>query len=951
MPFTLLRKKGNIPSKYWKNVAEVNAFEPEMEKLSDEELRAKTAALKDRLNKGESPDHLRVEAFAVVREAAKRTLRQRHFDVQLIGGMALSDGKIAEMYTGEGKTLSATLPAYFNALFGEGVHIVTVNDYLARRDAVWMGQIYAALGLSVACLNHESSYIYDSQYAQEQEEKEHEDAQNITAELGTLGSFKVFYEFLRPISRKEAYQADIVYGTNNEYGFDYLKDNLIYDLREAVQRKNPDGTSLLSYVIVDEIDSILIDEARTPLIISAPFEDSTKLYQEFSRIAASLKREEDYTVDEKKRTIAITDAGMDKVEKTLNLSSMYAVENVRLLHHLEQAVRAEALFIRDKHYIVKDNEVVIVDEFTGRLMPGRRYSEGLHQALEAKEHVSVQQESKTLATITFQNYFRLYKKLSGMTGTASTSAEEFFKVYGLEVVSIPTNKPLIRQDEADRVYKNERAKFRAIVNEVKELHKTGRPVLVGTVSIEKNEYLSSLFKAAGVPHNILNAKNHEKEAEFIAQAGKSGAVTLATNMAGRGVDIVLGGKPTDPHQEKLVKEAGGLAVIGTERHEARRIDNQLRGRAGRQGDRGSSIFYVSLEDELMRVFGGDNLQNIMTRFNFPEDEPIRSRIVSKAIETAQTKIEGYNFDTRKYVLEYDEVIAKQREKIYAMRNAILEATQSEAGQEATEEDIEDIVNPLKKQVWDMVANQIYAIIESARAEHTEENKWIEQAITTINGMVGQEIMARTMAEDIVRDAAEKRENETESLALRCVNAALALYNKKEREQGFLFTRVMEKNLMLSIIDNVWTDHLDMLDYVKATVNIRAYGQHDPLVEYKNEAHKLFFDMMAFVEQQVANVIFKTTMAPSATVNLGAPTLLTNEPQITVHNPLLSAEKQRTNAAANTPAQRHIPHISRNDPCPCGSGKKYKKCGMINSPEHLERMAHSGVQSHIQRIGG
>jgi len=653
----------------WPTVRAIGDLEPAIERLSDAELRAKTDEFRQRLQEGETLNDLLVEAFAVVREAGRRALNMRHFDVQLIGGMVLHEGKIAEMKTGEGKTLTATLAVYLNALEGKGAHVVTVNDYLSRRDTAWMGQIYHFLGLSVGCINHDQSFLYDEKYinnqSRESEISNNDQVKKLDKERDALGGFKVIHEFLRPVTRREAYLTDITYGTNNEFGFDYLRDNMVFGLEQKVQAKGH------NFAIVDEVDSILIDEARTPLIISSPDSDSTKLYETFSRVVPSLKENEDYNVDEKLKAVSITESGIQKVEGMLKVGNIYEEGGIRYVHHLEQALKAQILFKLDKDYVVKNGEVIIVDEFTGRLMPGRRWSDGLHQAVEAKEKVSVQKESRTMATITFQNYFRLYKKLSGMTGTAATSAEEFHKVYSLDVVLVPPNKETQRKDETDRIYKTENGKFKAIVGEIKVRHEIGQPVLIGTVSIEKNELLSKLLEREGIVHKILNAKNHEKEAEIIAQAGKFGAVTVATNMAGRGVDIILGGNPPDSNEASKVRDAGGLHVLGTERHEARRIDNQLRGRAGRQGDPGSSQFFVSTEDDLARVFGGDRLKNIMERLGVGEDDVIENRFVSRALEQAQAKIEGFNFDARKYVLEYDDVMNRHRTAVYDLRNKIL----------------------------------------------------------------------------------------------------------------------------------------------------------------------------------------------------------------------------------------------------------------------------------------
>jgi preprotein translocase subunit SecA len=646
-------------------VEKINSFEPEFEKFSAEQLKDKTKEFKERLGKGETLDDILPEAFALVREAGKRTLNQRHFDVQMIGGIVLHQGKIAEMRTGEGKTLSATLPAYLNALLGLGVHIVTVNDYLAKRDMVWMGQVYDALGLSTGCIVNESGYVYDASYKNDEKDKERD----------IMGNFKVVQDYLKPVSRRVAYAADITYGTNNEFGFDYLRDNMVYDRSQEAQRG-------YNFVIVDEVDSILIDEARVPLIISGEAEEATDKYYNFARIVSTLKggnpsagsgqEDTDYELDEKTKSVSFTEQGQNKVVKSLGLDP-WLDNDIIATHQLESALKAKALFLKDRDYTVKNGEILIIDEFTGRILPGRRWSAGLHQAVEAKEGVVVRPESITMATITFQNYFRMYKKLSGMTGTALTSAEEFDKVYKLEVVAIPSHRATIRKDFADKVFKTEAGKFSAAIKEIEELHQKGQPILVGTRSVERNEYLGKLLEVRGIPHNILNAKNHEREGEIIAQAGKRGAVTIATNMAGRGVDIILGGNPQDPEEARRVHELGGLHVMGTERHDARRIDNQLRGRSGRQGDPGSTQFFVSLEDDLMRIFGGDRIKSLMTALKIPEDEPIQAGMLSGAIESAQEKIEGFNFDARHQILEYDDVLNKHREIIYKKRKDILEA--------------------------------------------------------------------------------------------------------------------------------------------------------------------------------------------------------------------------------------------------------------------------------------
>ena len=797
---------GDANEKYLKKIQslvdKINSLEKEFEGFSNERLKEKTGEFKERLRKGETLNDILPEAFALVRESAKRTLHQRHFDVQLIGGLVLHQGKIAEMKTGEGKTLAATLPLYLNALEEKGCHLVTVNDYLARRDTVWMGQIYHALGLTVGCLNHEQSFLYDPDYKKPPEGKE--------KMRDELGSFYVVEDFLRPCQRLEAYLADITYGTNNEFGFDYLRDNMVYDLSQKSQRG-------FHYAIIDEVDSILIDEARTPLIISAPDTESSKWYQEFARIIPRLDPKTDYEIDEKMRAVTLTENGINKIEKILGMGNIYEERGIKYLHHLEQSLKAETLFKRDRDYVVKDGQVIIVDEFTGRLMPGRRWSGGLHQAIEAKEGVQVLPESITLATITFQNYFRLYKKLAGMTGTAATSAEEFDKVYGLEVICVPTNKPMIRQELPDRVYKTIDGKFQALVREIKERHKIGQPVLVGTTSIEKNEYLGKLLDREGIPHQILNAKHHEKEGQILAQAGKLSQVTIATNMAGRGVDIILGGNPQNPEEAKKVIELGGFHVIGTERHEARRIDNQLRGRSGRQGDPGSSQFFVSLEDDLMRIFGGERIKSLMGALKIPEDQPIEANLISRAIEEAQSKIEGLNFDLRKHVLEYDDVMNKHREVIYKKRRELLE--------------IKDLRSKIKD--W---------------MKSPEEKKALEEKI---------------------------------------------------KELGENFDQAA-KFISLRTLDMLWLEHLENMEYLRDSVRLRAYGQQDPLVEYKNEGHKMFRKLLETLESTVANTILRVSLAPVQKAQVSS-------------SPHYVAGLRRK--------------VGRNDPCPCGSGKKYKKCCM------------------------
>jgi preprotein translocase subunit SecA len=739
-------------------VTAINALEPAFEKLDAEALKLETQKLKDRVSGGESLDDVLPEAFALTRESAKRTLNLRHYDVQMIGGIILHRGNITEMRTGEGKTLVGTLPAYLNALTGKGVHVVTVNDYLSRRDAVWMGQIYAALGLSVGIINHDASFLYDPT---------HEEADAVRDEVG---SYKVVYDFLRPCTRREAYAADITYGTNSEFGFDFLRDNIEYEAEHLRQRGH-------NYAIVDEIDSILIDEARTPLIISAPANDSENLYTTFSEIAKKLNIEEHFTVDEKLKSATLTDAGIEVAEKMLGIENIYTEKGIKFVHHLETAVKAKALYTKDKEYVVRDGEVIIVDEFTGRMQPGRRWSEGLHQAVEAKEGVTIQKESKTFASITYQNYFRMYGKLSGMTGTALTSQEEFFTVYKLEVIPIPTNRKIARLDHTDLIYQNEKGKFQAIINKVKEVHAKGQPILIGTASIESNERLSVALAQAGVTHEMLNAKNHEREGEIIAAAGRIGAVTLATNMAGRGVDIKLGGPEATEAQAEAVKAIGGLFVLGTERHEARRIDNQLRGRAGRQGDPGETQFYVSMEDSLMRIFGGERVQNLMGTFGIPEDQPIEMSILAKTLESAQTRIEGFHFDARKQILAYDDVLNLQRIVVYKRRNHLLVGDEEEV---------------------DLILSDVSVV--------TEESE--------------------------------------------------AAIKAKEAELGKEVFRNIFRRLSLQMIDNLWVEHLEVMSYTRSSVNLRAYGQRDPLTEYRKEGTRLFKEMQNVILFRIAEIIPK-----------------------------------------------------------------------------------------------
>ncbi|MDO8571773.1 MAG: preprotein translocase subunit SecA, partial [bacterium] len=796
-------------------IDKINALEESISKLTNDQLREQTSLFRARLEKGETLDDLLPESFATVRETSRRVLKQRHFDVQLIGGVVLHRGQIAEMRTGEGKTLTATLAVYLNALLGKGVHVVTVNDYLARRDAVWMGQIYHALGLTVGSIQHEQAFRYDPEY----KDTEKEDREELEETQDTLGSFKVVHEFLRPIPRKEAYATDITYGTNNEFGFDYLRDNLVTDLEHMVQREQ-------YFAIVDEVDSILIDEARTPLIISAPAEESTEMYYSFSKLVARLNENEDYNIDEKLRAATLTEDGLKKIEQWLGLGNVYTTENIKVVHHIEQALRAYALFKKDRDYVVKDGEVIIVDEFTGRLMNGRRYSEGLHQALEAKEGVAVQRESRTYATVTFQNLFRMYKKLGGMTGTAATEAEEFSKIYKLEVVSVPTHRQSKRTDLPDRVYKNEEGKYNAVVQTIKEAHDQGRPVLVGTISIAKNELLSTLLERSGVQHQVLNAKNHEREGEIIAQAGVFGGVTIATNMAGRGVDILLGGNPPDEEQAQKVRQRNGLLVIGTERHESRRIDNQLRGRTGRQGDEGVTQFYVSMEDDLMRVFGSDRMKGLMDKLGIPDDMPIENKMVSRSIEEAQKKVEGHNFDIRKHVVEYDDVINKHREIIYRRRRDTLEAFRYAMQQEGVVVDGEE---SLKARILKLVEEEIEHVVmahtqsengedwnikEICEVSHTIFPLNIEECVGELQGITHTpedklaDIQARTKLIQTLFSYAQKAYMEFEQRVIGQIQKQFPAVNAS------LAVRQIEKDVLLRSIDTLWIEHLEAIEHLR-----------------------------------------------------------------------------------------------------------------------------------------
>jgi len=904
-------------------VHQINALEPELQRLDDAGLAGKTDELRKRVADGESVDDVLVEAFAVCREAARRTLAMRHFDVQLIGGMVLHEGKIAEMATGEGKTLVATLPAYLNALTGKGVHIVTVNDYLAKRDAQWMGPLYHGLGLTVGVIQHEASFQYDPAF--------------VPSDIRMTA--------LKPIGRREAYAADITYGTNNEFGFDYLRDNMRFSLDELVQRK-------LHYAIVDEVDSILIDEARTPLIISGPAEESTELYYKIDRIIPKLKRaativegklseieeqkQGDFIVDEKSRTVSLTEQGVQSCERLLGIDNLYDPQHIDDLHHINQGLRAHALFRKDVDYMVKDGEVIIVDEFTGRLMPGRRWSDGLHQAVEAKEGVRIERENQTLATITFQNYFRMYEKLAGMTGTAETEAEEFAKIYKLDVTVIPTNRSLNRVNQPDVVYKTEREKFNAVIDDIKVRHEAGQPILVGTVSIEKSERVAALLKKRGIRHEVLNAKYHEREAEIVAQAGREGAVTIATNMAGRGTDILLGGNPdflskeilrkkgldpatatpearaaavaearkiTEPEHQRVV-EKGGLHIVGTERHESRRIDNQLRGRSGRQGDPGSARFYLSLEDDLLRIFGSQRIQAIMDRLGMEEGEPIEHKLVTRAIGTAQKRVETHNFEIRKHLLEYDDVMNKQREIIYGMRRQILDG---ESQADTITEWMEDLVT---------------GTLDGFAPESSHPEEWDFAALgETLNRQFDVRIPAARFEEVGGRAGLDE-------LVMEGVKAR---YAERERELGTDLLRALERHEMMIVIDGQWKDHLLSIDHLKEGIGLRGYGQRDPLTEYKKEAFDLFQDMVERTKAAVVERLFKVQVVRDAPMELPAITAWANAREgrgempddgLGRSAPAATATAPRPAVSSRTPTGQKI---GRNDPCHCGSGKKFKKC--------------------------
>ena len=821
--------------RYQKIVDKINELEPSMQGLTDAKLTGNTEIFKERLEKGETLDDILPEAFAVAREASRRVLGMRHFDVQLIGGMCLHEGKIAEMKTGEGKTLVATLPVYLNALLGKGVHMVTVNDYLARRDSEWMGQLYNFLGLSVGLIIHDLDFP----------------------------------------ERKFAYSQDVTFGTNNEFGFDYLRDNMVIHEDQMVQRP-------LHYAIFDEVDSILIDEARTPLIISGPGAKSTEMYAVMARAVANLKEGEDYTVDEKQKTVAPKDESITKVEKFLNIKNLYAPENIELSHCFNAALRAKAIMKRDIDYVVRDDEIIIVDEFTGRLMNGRRYSDGLHQAIEVKEGVKIQRESQTLATITFQNYFRMYDKLAGMTGTAKTEEDEFIKIYKLPVIVVPTNKPVRRTDHPDVIYKNKRAKYKAVAQAVEDIHAKGQPILIGTTSITQSEELSTILKKRGIPHNVLNAKFHEKEAEIVADAGQRDAVTIATNMAGRGTDIKLGDG---------VPELGGLFIIGTERHESRRIDNQLRGRSGRQGDPGESRFYLSLEDDLMRLFASDNIAKVMDKLGMEEDEPIEHSLITKSIEHAQKKVEARNFDIRKHVLEYDDVMNQQREIMYGERRKILKG-------ENLRENIIGMVNHIIKQEMNQYAN------EKLYPEEWQLDELVKDA---------EKIYApsgRLKIEELANLSRDELKEELEGVAEES-------YKSREEMFGAPTMRELEKVIMLRVVDNKWMEHLDHMDMLREGINLRAYGQRNPLAEYKIEALTMFEEMEASIQDEIASLMYHVAIVQKEEEQLQD--RLQNAQAS--HGDEVSSAEARKSAPKNPDGSK----VGRNDPCPCGSGKKYKNC--------------------------
>ena len=820
-------------------VEKTNSLEPDIQKLDDAELAAKTVEFKERVAKGESLDELMPEAFAVTREAARRVIGERHYDVQIVGGVILHQGKIAEMKTGEGKTLCSTLAVYLNALSGKGVHVVTVNDYLASRDAEWMGSIYRFLGLTTGTIVHG----------------------------------------MNDEERQAAYNADVTYGTNNEFGFDYLRDNMKFDIKDYCQRD-------FNFAIVDEVDSILIDEARTPLIISGPADISTELYNQVDKIAHRFKNEEHYTLDEKSKSVSMTEEGVALGEELLKVDNLYDPQNIEYLHHLNQAMKAHLLFQRDVDYLVKDGEVVIVDEFTGRTMPGRRYSDGLHQALEAKEGVKVEKENQTLASITFQNYFRLYKKLSGMTGTADTEAPEFKKIYNLDVVIIPPNEKMVRIDFPDSIYKNIQAKYKAVVREIKELHKKGQPVLVGTISIDVSEKISNLLKKAGVKHSVLNAKQHDKEAEIIAEAGQNGRVTIATNMAGRGTDIKLG---------EGVPDLGGLHILGTSRHESRRIDNQLRGRSGRQGDAGSSRFYLSLEDDLLRIFGSDRISGILDKLGMDEDDPIEHNMISKAIENAQRKVEGHNFDIRKHLLEYDDVMNKQREVIYQQRREALDS-----------ENIKPVIEDILTEETDSIAAEF---VEQKILSEDWDWQGINERLQGIIGVTPE------------WDEADKQDLDHDKFVDKLMQTSQHAYEEQEANIGTEGMRYLERVIFLQMVDTYWKEHLLNMDHLKEGIGLRGYGQKNPLNEYKREGFEMFANMIEIVKQKTLSTLFRIKISSEEEVDKEA----LEKKKRQQSEMRLSRSGGGSDEAQKQPIKREGEKVGRNEPCPCGSGKKYKKC--------------------------
>lgn len=863
--------------KFWPIASKINQLEDSIQKLSDSQLRDKTEEFKTRLSGRETLDDLLPEAFAVVREAARRNLGQRHYDVQLIGGMVLHKGQIAEMKTGEGKTLVATLAAYLNALTGLGVHVVTVNDYLARRDPTWMGPVFHALGLSVASLQHDSAYLFDPEMKETP----------APARGGASESFKS----MRPISRGEAYAADITYGTNNEFGFDYLRDNMALEAAQRVQRE-------LNFAVVDEVDNILIDEARTPLIISGPAEEPVQHYYTFAKLAPRLHIEEDYTIDERTQAISLSQEGIGKMEQWSKVGNLYDPENFHLVHYIENALTANITKLRDKDYVVREGEVVIVDEFTGRLQYGRRWSDGLHQAVEAKENLKIQRESITYATITLQNYFRMYGKLSGMTGTAATESDEFMKIYRLDVAVIPTNLPMARDEAADLVFQNEEAKWKSVAESITELHEKGQPVLIGTTSIEASEQLSERLKRRGVPHQILNAKIHEQEAGIIAQAGRLGAVTVSTNMAGRGTDIILGGGDIDRNdwqdEHEKVIALGGLHVLGTEHHDARRIDNQLRGRAGRQGDPGSSQFYVSLEDELMARFGGERIKTVMSWTGLDEDVPIENRLVTKSIGSAQVKVEGYHFDMRKHLLDYDDVLNQQREIIYADRHDILDE------------------RDLKTKILDMVRHEFNDLMDGHLASRHSDDWDVPSFISELGAIC--DLPDSFANEDLVYQLSRGEVQQALS------DHADQTYELREVELGADQMRVLERLLLLRAIDTHWVSHLTSMENLRTGIGLQAYGQRDPLVAYRSEGRKMFLDLMKRMQYDVVHTLFHVAVntQPASGGNRGARANENASPMRAVNNP----QRNKTPVATEK--------VGRNAACPCGSGKKYKRCHGANA---------------------